>query len=383
VPKPLDLALVNLYGNADFSGGVPRAALSRAEYLVSKGHRVTMFFQAPADMSRVSDLRGIRVVTLPVGRITGKLASLNNHLLSSLILGRAVARAHREHKFDLVDLHDGALYFGFARWLKSKRIPSAYTIHSSAMLNPEPRPERIVDYYTRHELRSAQGVKLLLPVSKFVFTPFQERGFGSKGKVVYNCVPTDAYQAGANKSIATDSAQPLKLVFAARYAHVKGFDTLVEALLKMKHPERVRITTYGQGPYEAKYRELASQNGLQGSLNVQGQVSDRKALLQHFLESDCFVLPTRYEAFSVALLEARGCGMTTLSTNIPPNLELDPGNNLMHDPGDAEGLAKLMEVVVEDRQILKTEYDRGRAIAKEFLAERTYPALEEAYRSVL
>ena len=66
--------------------------------------------------------------------------------------------------------------------------------------------------------------------------------------------------------------------------------------------------------------------------------------------ADCFVLPSRREGLSNALLEAMAAGLPCIANDIPPNREvLDNGNaGILVPVGDGDALENAMRVIVED-----------------------------------
>ena len=366
--------MANLFGNATFSGGVPRAMLSRAAWLVRQGHQVDIYFQNLGPSLAPFEVSGVKVWPVPGGPLCRRGAAKNRYWLNATLIRRRLAKHHERAPFGVVDLHDGGLFQAFR---KVRNLPKAFTIHSSAMLNPEPRPARIKQYNTRNELLTAAGVDLLLPVSHYVFSSFVERGHGAKGRVVYNCVPEDV-----RPNAERPQGRPLTLMFAARYAHNKGFDTVLEALETIATPEGFHIKAFGEGPYADEYRKQVRRSGLDAVVSIGGNISDRSKLLDEYATADAFLLPTRYEAFSVALLEAYGLGLPAVTTTIPPNLELSSPTRLMFEPGNASGLARVLNSMLEEADLLAHERRRALEVAEQFRADRVFPSLLAAYREL-
>lgn len=108
-------------------------------------------------------------------------------------------------------------------------------------------------------------------------------------------------------------------VFVGRLAPEKGIDTLVRAwpiVLKI-HP-RARLTLLGEGPERPRLEELARSLGLKDSIDLPG-AAEAEAVADRLRRSDLFVLPSREEGMSVALLEAMALGVPAVATSIPGN----------------------------------------------------------------
>lgn len=150
------------------------------------------------------------------------------------------------------------------------------------------------------------------------------------------------------------SAQPLaagagkrvRVVMASRLIPAK--DPLVfaraAALMAGRHPE-VEFAVVGGGPLEEEIRRRTRAAGL----------AERFHLLRGKAEAiiaaaDVFVLPSRSEGLSIALLEAMSHGRAVIASDIPPSHDLiEHGRNgLMFRQGEAEDLARCLERLCPD-----------------------------------
>jgi glycosyltransferase involved in cell wall biosynthesis len=107
-----------------------------------------------------------------------------------------------------------------------------------------------------------------------------------------------------------------KLLSVGRLVETKGHRYLIEALarLKVSHPQ-ARLTLLGEGPLKGPLEQNARELG----------VSDRVGFLPHisyermpdlYAEHDIFVMPSLFEGFPVALLEAMASGLPIVATDI-------------------------------------------------------------------
>ncbi len=111
-----------------------------------------------------------------------------------------------------------------------------------------------------------------------------------------------------------------RAVYVGRLAPEKGLDTLVEAwpLVRAGRPGAV-LTLVGEGPERPQLEEQIRRLNLQGAVLLPGSSSDPNVQLR---EADLFVLPSREEGMSIALLEAMALGIPLVATAIPGNLRL-------------------------------------------------------------
>lgn len=114
-------------------------------------------------------------------------------------------------------------------------------------------------------------------------------------------------------------AEP-RAVFTGRLAPEKGLDTLLRAWVAVvgERP-RARLILIGEGPERAGLEALAEGLGIGDRVEMPGVVSDVEGVLRG---SDLFVLPSREEGMSMALLEAMALGVPLVATSIAGNRKL-------------------------------------------------------------
>ncbi len=129
--------------------------------------------------------------------------------------------------------------------------------------------------------------------------------------------PTDSADKPAAQVI--DQANSLTFLFVGRLSREKGVDILLEAWQRAGSAlTNSRLVLVGDGEQREKLQQQARQLS---NIEFRGWVDDPWTEL---CQADCFVLPSRYEGFPVALLEAMQCGLGCITTNCTGALdELD------------------------------------------------------------
>ena len=131
-----------------------------------------------------------------------------------------------------------------------------------------------------------------------------------------------------------------RAAFVGRLAPEKGLDTLVDAwpAVLAAFPA-ARLTLVGEGPERAALEARVARLGLGGSVDLPGAADDATAVLR---AADLFVLPSREEGMSVALLEAMALGVPLVATSIPGNRRLvqDFAHGRLVPPDDPAALAR-------------------------------------------
>ena len=137
-----------------------------------------------------------------------------------------------------------------------------------------------------------------------------------------------------------------RAMFVGRLAPEKGLDTLIDAWpsVRVKYPE-ARLVLIGEGPrraaLEARVKALGLTLGPGQAVELPGASPDATAALR---EADLFVLPSREEGMSIALLEAMALGIPLVASSIPGNRRLvsDFEHGRLTPPDDPESLARVI-----------------------------------------
>jgi glycosyltransferase involved in cell wall biosynthesis len=143
---------------------------------------------------------------------------------------------------------------------------------------------------------------------------------------------------------------PIVISFVGRLHPQKNVTTLLQAF-KVVLDEKPRLPWHlklaGTGPLEHKLRALADELAIGQRVEFLGHVNDIDALLDR---SDVFVLPSKSEGISNALLEAMAHGLPCVVTDIPGNHDLirDGENGVTVKTDDVQGLAQAILRLADD-----------------------------------
>ena len=153
-------------------------------------------------------------------------------------------------------------------------------------------------------------------------------------------VPSEAWQRRP------DWRKTPRAVFVGRLAPEKGLDTLVDAwpLVRARYSD-ARLILVGEGPMRPVLEERATAAGMSlgpgQAVEMPGTATDPGQALR---DADLFVLPSREEGMSIALLEAMALGVPLVASSIPGNRRVvgDFKHGRLAPPDDAEGLARVI-----------------------------------------
>ena len=146
------------------------------------------------------------------------------------------------------------------------------------------------------------------------------------------------------------------------------------ARLLDRFPE-AHLTIVGRtGPTLESTRALTTELRLQDRVTISPDASHELALAA-LLDADIFVLPSRNEAFSVAMLEAGAIGKPVVAANVcgVPELVEDHGSGILVPPEDVDALLAGIVEMLED-PVAAAAYGQAlqRRVRETFTAEVTF-----------
>lgn len=175
--------------------------------------------------------------------------------------------------------------------------------------------------------------------------------------------PTSAERVRARESLGI-ADDVLVLVTTATCAPVKNHRSLLEAMARLPEASRPLYLHVGiEEPGEPE-RRLAEELGIADSVRFLGQVLDLRPV---YAAADLFAMPSLYEGFSVAALEALASGLPSLFADVGGLRDLRefyPG--LTYAEPTAESIATALETLVTE------------PTAERLARSATYPALSRS-----
>ncbi len=157
------------------------------------------------------------------------------------------------------------------------------------------------------------------------------------------------------------------LVALGRLSSQKGFDLLIAAFAKIaeRHPD-VGLKIIGEGSSRTELEAQAAHLGVAERVEFVGWVDNPASLLQHGL---LFVLPSRWEGFPNALLEAMACGLPAVvfaSDSGADQIVRHEVDGLLVPVGDVEALAAGIDRLLSDHPLRRQMSTRAREVPQRF-----------------
>lgn len=263
------------------------------------------------------------------------------------IITLALRLVTQRNKYDIIHVH-GLNYHTYAAvlsrpWHKHKVVVKLANSEQASDIKKMRRGQQLA--LSRFMLPAALKCDLFVALNRSISSELQKEG-----------VPPDRIiEVGNGVEISqalvkTDYTlhKPARIVFVGRLHEQKGLDILFRAFQGLQHKHTtgsIILQLIGDGPLRSELGQLAEQLGIDEQVEFTGKVEN---VADYLNKADVFVLPSRAEGISNALLEAMASGLPVIASDIPGNQAVIKHgiNGLLFadgEPGDLEnGLASLL-----------------------------------------
>lgn len=211
---------------------------------------------------------------------------------------------------------------------------------------------------------------------------------GERTDVISSGVDTDRFhptadRAAAKRALGLDAAAPV-IGTVGRLEPRKGTATLIAALAALRDAGRRDVTALivGDGPLRAELAADAERRGIASQVRLLGDRADVRDVLAAL---DVFVLPSRTEGMSNALLEAMSMALPVVATAVggTPEVVADGRSGLLVPADDAAAMARAIDRVLAEPAFAATLGGAARRVVEDrYGARNMVRRLEAVYAAV-
>jgi len=146
----------------------------------------------------------------------------------------------------------------------------------------------------------------------------------------------------------TRATRPIDVIFVGRLAPIKQPEQFVQIVERLARSRpSLRTMMIGAGPELDSLRREAARLGIRDNIEFLGYRNDVSEFLR---QSKVFVLTSRSEGMSIALMEAMGCGVPAVAADVGELSEVVVSgvNGWLVRPNDLEGYVQRISELLDD-----------------------------------
>jgi hypothetical protein len=176
-------------------------------------------------------------------------------------------------------------------------------------------------------------------------------------------------------------SKPLRLLAIGRLVSMKGFDAAIKAVAlanQIANRGGAELSIIGDGPERESLEQLVGSLAVASSVTFTGRLK-HSAVCEHLRDADALIVPSTFEPYGVVVLEALAHGRPVLASD-RVIAALDKANNSgairLHRAGDTNRLAAQINLLANDRTVLREASHAARKIAEVWKPERAAEILQ-------
>lgn len=165
---------------------------------------------------------------------------------------------------------------------------------------------------------------------------------------------------------------------ASNFRKVKRVQDVIKVFAKVNHEVPSKLMMVGDGPERPGAEELARELGIDTEVRFVGKQEQMEDILAI---SDIFMLPSEYESFGLAALEAMAAGAIVISTNAGglPEINIHGQTGFMANVGDIETMAQHAIAILQNEPALIAMKKMAFEQATKFDIGNIIPTYEKLY----
>ena len=368
------------------SGGVAAVVGYLARHLESEGHKVLFLHPGGSDLLTHKKTKwgfpGVEIKLRAPFNPNYPVRSVISFLVMFPFTLLQLVRLLRTNAIRVVNIHypgEHFVYFAFCRWLL--RIRLVISIHGMDAIRWNARcqsPSRALSLVFRAaDLIVAPSWRFLRRCDDLLAP------FSAPRLAIHNGTDLAELEALVEQP---DDVQPLFILSVCSLDEWKGLDVLIRAVAMLRDEcEPVTCVIAGEGPFRPQLERLIAELGVEDQVHLVGQ-QPRSAVARLLHQCTLFVLPSRFESFGIAVVEAMACGKAVVGTNVDGILEIidDWKDGILVDADDVRALATAIRLLFDDPALRQRLGDAARARVKnQFQRQQMGESYSHAFQEVL
>ncbi|PSK89048.1 N-acetyl-alpha-D-glucosaminyl L-malate synthase BshA [Taibaiella chishuiensis] len=171
------------------------------------------------------------------------------------------------------------------------------------------------------------------------------------------------------------------LAHVSNFRKVKRVEDVLAIFEQVRSHMPSKLLMIGDGPERQNAEDLCRKMGIADDIRFLGKQDQMEEILNI---ADVFLLPSQYESFGLAALEAMACGVPVISSNAGglPEINIHNQTGFLADVGDVKTMAAHTVYLLEHEERLQQFKEQALAHAANFSIDKIVPMYENLYRQV-
>jgi glycosyltransferase involved in cell wall biosynthesis len=352
-------------------GGVAEHVARLAQGLVGAGHDVRVAGPADAAIRGSLDV-AIRYYPLPLTR------SYRRPWLDLDALAR-IGALLRAERFDLLHAHSAKAGVLGRVASRLSNVPCVYTPHCYAFMGEVSCARQGFARTVERALGPLTARTICVCADEREQAIKRGVGPPERLSVIYNGVDP-CHPIHAEPELRSNGAEEILVGAVAVHRRQKGIDRLLQVAPEvLDRCPQVRIAIVGNGPLLDAHRQQARALGLRSRVSFH---AFRPPMARYLRALDVFVLPSRWEAFPIAVLESMSCGTPVVASDTGGTREaLEAGAGVLVPNGDRAALVQAIVDLASSAERRASIAHRAQAlVAQRFTIPQMVAQTIEVYR---
>jgi N-acetyl-alpha-D-glucosaminyl L-malate synthase BshA len=199
-------------------------------------------------------------------------------------------------------------------------------------------------------------------------------------QVIYNFVDVNRFNKkpiNAFRKVIAPNDEKI-LVHASNFRKVKRVDDVIHIFAAVRKEMPAKLLMVGDGPERPAMEELSRKLGIDEDVKFLGKQEQMEDILA---VSDMFLLPSEYESFGLAALEAMAARAVVVSTNAGglSEINIQGVTGFMADVGDVASMSRYAIDLLKDDARLAEMKEAAYRQAEKFDISNIIPVYEKLY----
>jgi N-acetyl-alpha-D-glucosaminyl L-malate synthase BshA len=264
--------------------------------------------------------------------------------------------------------------------VKAAHVPIITTLHGTdiTLVGSDPSYKTVVDF----SINQSDGVTA---VSKYLREETYERfDIKKEIEVIPNFIDLERFKR-ADKDHFRKAISPAGekiIVHVSNFREVKRVPDVISVFhYILKHNIQAKLLLVGDGPDRNRANKRCRELGICGQVRFLGKQDKVEEILSI---ADLFVIPSESETFGLAALEAMGCGVPVISTDVGgfPEVNINGKTGYCCELGDTEAMGERAVEILADEQKHQEMARNARLQAEKFDLKKIVERYEQYYKKI-